>query len=79
MPNSALLPQNATPMEWVAAQLLAGGASNVAATPAALTEAGVIYLVESKSDGANRYRRFSDGSVEMMGIGSCPRRSGHSP
>lgn len=55
-----------------AAQLLAGGASNVAATPAALTAAGVIYLVESKSDGANRYRRFSDGSVEMMGIGSCP-------
>lgn len=55
-----------------ATQLLAGTASNVAATPAALTAAGIIYLVESKSDGASRYRRFSDGSVEMMGIGSCP-------
>lgn len=55
-----------------AAQLLAGTASNVAATPAALASAGIVYLVESKSDGANRYRRFSDGSVEMMGIGSCP-------
>jgi len=55
-----------------AVQLLAGTASNAAATPAALAAAGVVYLVESKSDGASRYRRFSDGSVEMMGIGSCP-------
>jgi len=55
-----------------AAQLIAGGASNVAATPAALASAGVIYLVESKVDGANRYRRFSDGSVEMMGVSSFP-------
>ncbi|RXD02486.1 hypothetical protein EQZ23_17850 [Sphingomonas sp. UV9] len=55
-----------------AAQLLAGSAGNVAATPAALTAAGVVYLVESKSDGANRYRRFSDGSVEMMGVSALP-------
>ncbi len=55
-----------------AAQLLAGTASNVAATPAALTAAGIIYLVESKSDGASRYRRFSDGSVEMMGMSTLP-------
>lgn len=55
-----------------AAQLLAGGASNVAATPAALAAAGIVYLVESKSDGANRYRRFSDGSVEMMGVSGFP-------
>jgi hypothetical protein len=55
-----------------AAQLLAGSASNVAATPAALAAAGVIYLVESKSDGASRYRRFSDGSVEMSGISALP-------
>lgn len=55
-----------------AAQLLAGTASNVAATPAALTAAGIIYLVESKSDGASRYRRFSDGSVEMMGVSAFP-------
>lgn len=55
-----------------AAQLLAGGASNVAATPAALSSAGAIYLVESKVDGANRYRRFSDGSVEMMGVSGFP-------
>ncbi len=55
-----------------AAQLLAGSASNVAATPAALAAAGIIYLVESKSDGASRYRRFSDGSVEMMGVSGLP-------
>jgi len=55
-----------------AGQLLAGTASNVAATPAALAAAGVIYLVESKSDGANRYRRFSDGSVDMMGVSALP-------
>lgn len=55
-----------------AAQLLAGTASNVAATPAALAAAGAIYLVESKSDGANRYRRFSDGSVDMMGVSALP-------
>lgn len=55
-----------------AAQLLAGTASNVAATPAALTAAGIIYLVETKSDGASRYRRFSDGSVEMMGVSAFP-------
>lgn len=53
-------------------QLLAGTASNVAATPAALAAAGVIYLVESKTDGASRYRRFSDGSVEMMGVSALP-------
>lgn len=54
------------------AQLLAGTAGNVAATPAALSTAGILYLVESKSDGANRYRRFSDGSVEMMGVAAFP-------
>jgi hypothetical protein len=54
------------------AQLLAGSAGNVAATPAALTAAGIVYLVENKSDGANRYRRFSDGSVEMMGVSALP-------
>ena len=55
-----------------AAQLLAGSASNVAATPAALAAAGNIYLIESKSDGASRYRRFSDGSVEMLGVSGLP-------
>jgi hypothetical protein len=55
-----------------AAQLLAGAASDVAATPAALAAAGAIYLVETKSDGPNRYRRFSDGSVEMMGVSTFP-------
>lgn len=54
------------------AQLLAGTASNVAATPAALSAAGIIYLLESKVDGASRYRRFSDGSVEMMGVSALP-------
>lgn len=54
------------------AQLLAGTAGNVAATPAALSAAGNMYLVESKSDGASRYRRFSDGSVEMMGVSALP-------
>lgn len=55
-----------------AAQLLVGTASNVAATPAALTAAGVIYLVEVKEQGTSRYRRFSDGSVEMMGVSALP-------
>lgn len=54
------------------AQLLAGTASNVAATPAALAAAGNVYVVESKSDGASRYKRFSDGSVEMMGVSALP-------
>lgn len=55
-----------------AAELLVGVAGDVAATPAALAAAGVMYLVESKSDGASRYRRFSDGSVEMMGVSAFP-------
>lgn len=55
-----------------AQQIRAGTAIDVAVTPAALAAAGVVLVVESRVDGASRYRRFSDGSVEMMGIGSCP-------
>ncbi|KQO07860.1 gp53-like domain-containing protein [Sphingomonas sp. Leaf242] len=55
-----------------AGQLLAGSAGNVAATPAALAAAGVVYLVEVKSEGASRYRRFADGSVEMTGVSALP-------
>ncbi len=55
-----------------AAQLRAAAQGDVVATPVGLGEAGYIYVAEAKSDGTNRYRRFSDGSVEMTGIGSCP-------
>jgi hypothetical protein len=55
-----------------AAQLLNGTASNVAVTPEALAQAGVVYLVERKSAGASWYRRYSDGFVEMSGIGVMP-------
>ena len=55
-----------------AAQLRAGVQADVVATPAALAVAGVIYLIEAKADGPSRYRRFSDGSVEMMGVSALP-------
>lgn len=55
-----------------AAQLRAGTQGDVVATPGELAAAGFVYLVESKIDGTSRYRRYSDGLVEMSGISALP-------
>lgn len=52
--------------------VIAGTASNCAVTPAALKAAGIVYLAEQKNDGPNRYRRWSDGLVEMTGVSALP-------
>ena len=49
-----------------------GNRGDLAVTPAALTAAGIIYLVESRADGANWYRRYSDGVTEMSGVAPLP-------
>lgn len=54
------------------AEVRAGASQDVAVTPAALGVAGVIYLVEARSDGAARYRRYSDGLIEMTGLAVLP-------
>jgi len=54
------------------AECLAGVSVDHAVTPAALADAGIIYLVETKSAGSSRYRRFSDGRVEMSGVSALP-------
>jgi len=53
-------------------QLRAGAAGDAAATPAGMAAAGFIYLVESRTDGASRYRRYSDGLIEMTGVSALP-------
>ena len=55
-----------------AAQIRAGTAIDCAITPAALIAAGVIFVAETRVDGASRYRRFSDGTIEMSGISAMP-------
>lgn len=52
--------------------VIAGIASNCAVTPAALKAAGIVYLAEQKNDGPSRYRRWSDGLVEMSGVSALP-------
>lgn len=55
-----------------AAELREGIVATVVATPGRLAEAGFVYLIEQKSDGASRYRRYSDGLIEMSGISPLP-------
>lgn len=45
-------------------------ANDRAVTPAAL--AGFVYLIEVKTEGTARYRRYSDGLVEMSGVSPLP-------
>lgn len=54
------------------ADVRAGAAPNLAVTPAALAAAGVIFLAEQKVDGNSRYRRYSDGLIEMSGVAAMP-------
>ena len=49
-----------------------GIALDLAVTPASLKAAGIVYLVESRTDGASRWRRYSDGLVEMTGVSALP-------
>ena len=49
-----------------------GTRADVAVTPAALAAAGVIFVAETRVDGSSRYRRFSDGTVEMSGVSTFP-------
>jgi len=55
-----------------AEQVRAGVAIDRAITPAALIAAGVIFVAETRVDGNSRYRRFSDGTIEMSGISPLP-------
>jgi hypothetical protein len=55
-----------------AADIRAGTAPNKAITPEGLAAAGIVYLVEAKSDGSSRYRRYSDGLIEMTGMAALP-------
>ncbi len=54
------------------ADVRAGARQDVAVTPASLGVAGMIYLVEVRDDVASRYRRYSDGLIEMSGIAALP-------
>ncbi len=45
---------------------------DLAVTPAALGDGGFVYVVEAKVEGSNRYRRYSDGFIEMSGVSPLP-------
>lgn len=55
-----------------AEQLRFGAAPDYVATAAGLKQAGFIFLVEQQTDGVNRYRRYSDGLIEMSGVSGLP-------
>lgn len=50
----------------------AGVRTDLAVTPTALAAAGVVFVAETRVDGASRYRRFSDGTIEMQGVSPLP-------
>ena len=53
-------------------QLRGGVAGDVVVTPQALASAGFIFLAETKTNGSSRYRRYSDGLIEMSGVSPLP-------
>lgn len=53
-------------------QVREGNRTDLAVTPAALAAAGVVCLVQTIVDGESRYRRYSDGTIEMQGVAALP-------